>query len=377
MRLPTCPRPMPAAIMTVLILVALVSPAARPQGASPTGCTVCEDQHEVACPTCSGRGRETVSCFSCRGSGELACGVCSRLQGMEIPRLGDRKLAIGYLPCRNKHCQEGSVRWSSGEKNRCQVCGGKAVMSCPLCRAGKIKCWTCKGRKKLTSVCMLCAGTKRIPCPGCKVGPEGDRCVICNGKALRPCELCDARPAPKGACPDCRAEGWTICPDCLGTGGVTCDACGGAGRQRYVSEGGSGGGLRSCGACKKRGVVECLACTKGRLECRKCERGKVAGWCGSCPVRGKVLCEGCLIGTFRGRWVLGRVLREKGRHARALAFLEAALAHVKTRFGRDGPMLILGLGDADPEDARKVAIASIQKEVDEVKELVAAEKDPP
>jgi len=105
--------------------------------------------------------------------------------------------------------------------------------------------------------CPACRGAKKTPCHNCTQftqkppPPKPKTCAECDNTHTAICRVCAGTgqtfdPLVEMICPYCSGSGWWICGLCHGNGS-------------YPVKGG-GKKDRSCGGCKKRGALPCLAC---------------------------------------------------------------------------------------------------------------------
>lgn len=132
------------------------------------------------CPVCTGTGK--IQC-ACNDNHEIACPNCSGKGVVSRQVTTTQKIE---LPCDAPQCQQGKVicgtcngsgKTAQGES--CSVCHGSGTLNCPVCggvgRIERVKqeswlehetCHVCNGRGMVT--CYLCNGDKERVCPECK-----------------------------------------------------------------------------------------------------------------------------------------------------------------------------------------------------------------
>lgn len=132
------------------------------------------------CPVCTGTGK--IQC-ACNDNHEIACPNCSGKGVVSRQVTTTQKIE---LPCDAPQCQQGKVicgtcngsgKTAQGES--CGVCHGSGTLNCPVCggvgRIERVKqeswlehetCHVCNGRGMVT--CYLCNGDKERVCPECK-----------------------------------------------------------------------------------------------------------------------------------------------------------------------------------------------------------------
>lgn len=172
-----------------------------------------EEEVEIECPECSGRGSVTFTCSNCGGSGEKYHHVS-----------GTRPKACGTC-------------YGTG-KVRCEKCGGYGYTSCQYCNGqGSFRCTVCKGygriiidpsRPHLAPQCNNCDGTGYERCRLC----EGHGRMTCCNNGMATCPTCWGSGAYGQEnysdsyieeCPSCEGEGRyeSFCRYCNGTGEIT------------------------------------------------------------------------------------------------------------------------------------------------------------
>ncbi len=159
--------------------------------------------------------------------------------------------------------------------------GIKAATACGNCKAGKVDCQVCQGKKRTDIKCPVCKGLgwsqkgdkanvlipcvncrgicilKNVGCPPCKQSGTVE-CIVCAGKGWRD----NFR-----GCRDCR-----ICALCHGKRQMEtpCATCGGKGRVPPIV---AGIPTILCGDCKGNALLKgpCKACAESGLDnCAKC-----------------------------------------------------------------------------------------------------------
>jgi hypothetical protein len=106
--------------------------------------------------------------------------------------------------------------------------------------------------KKLDVDCPNCKGAKSYVCEHCKDYSNLEICRECDMTKRATCRTCAGKgkipdPIVEMACPYCWGSTWYVCGLCNSFGYIT------VGEQRTA-----------CGACKEKGLLECVACAKKR-----------------------------------------------------------------------------------------------------------------
>ena len=323
----------------LVVWVALAA-APAPIADPPDPCALCAGSKQVTCPTCSGRGRGSPECAVCRGDGKMACTYC-KLSDAVMAKL-PVKPKRGWLPCPNRYCTKGMVKWKSSSQDPkketpsdpCKVCDAKGTSKCPVCSEGMAPCIFCGGKGRAPGACGDCAGSGKLECPGCTARATGRSCQFCHNAKKRECELCKPgrKPVESGAkvkCAACAGAGATLCDECEGFGRMTCDPCGGTGRIRKEIVGtGEKAGKNTDDYCKGTGWRKCESCKAGKRDCPNCQNGEVDVKCGGCRDTKLIRCHGCFPWPWTSFEVFGRMLHAAGRFDDARAFYATALKRV-------------------------------------------------
>lgn len=167
-------------------------------------CGDCKDGR-VPCAECKGKGRiEWLKCKVCTGEGRI------RPSGA----VGATDLSVKCRNCeghggfRNVGC----AACSKTTTTPCGTCLGRPWFDreCPVgeCRAGRVKCDSCRGRGRLDIPCPTCEGKGRNRASGATAASDASvKCRGCEGKGKL------EEPAP---CPSCDATGRVPCGSCKG-----------------------------------------------------------------------------------------------------------------------------------------------------------------
>jgi hypothetical protein len=196
--------------------------------------------------------------------------------------------------------------------------GVRAAGQCGNCKAGKVQCDRCDGKKKTDVTCVVCKGLgwmqkgveanrlgtqvfKNAGCPLCKQTGVLE-CTVCLGKGWRdnfkgckdckPCGTCKGRRTVETPCATCGGKSRTG-PIVMGIPTILCEGCKGQAFLKGV-----------CGACKESGLADCAACGAGIRDGKSAARPKVehvytTAPCAPCegkgfPLAGLALpCEPC------------------------------------------------------------------------------------
>lgn len=203
--------------------------------------------------------------------------------------------------------------------------GVRAAGQCAHCKAGKVACDRCDGKKKTDVTCFVCKGlgwmqkgeeaNRLVKCVNCRGGGTFKNagcplckqtgvleCVICLGKGWRdtfkgckdckPCGTCKGRRTVETPCATCNGKSRTG-PIVMGIPTILCAGCKGQAILKDV-----------CKACKESGLADCAACGSGVRDGKSPARPSVAqvyttAPCGPCAGKGFPLaalalpCEAC------------------------------------------------------------------------------------
>lgn len=342
-----------------LVLLLLASTALLPSRTGQAG----EPSSSVhpACTTCAGRGRARLPCELCNGDGTAPCVECAngadeeadrRLiailreidperaklremsadQRAEFRDIGNRSGISKYadrrpgkLPC-PEACKAGVSFLNAG--HACKVCAAKGSLQCKACKGkGEARCEACGGRRKLDVTCHECAGGGVAPDP-LKRTAEAATCPWCDDRRVVDCRVCEEGALHK-LCGTCRGGGTTACTDCAGTKMTGCRKCSGTGDlSSYLAAKNS----NDCDHCDKSGVVDCVKCRLGRVECAECKgKGHYKGRCPACLGTRKSLCAGCTLDSDLAWTITGERLALGGAGPAALAHFDVAIARIERR----------------------------------------------
>lgn len=220
--------------------IAQCSPAGGPRGASEhlkalalsfkkaIYCTSCKNG-KIPCSQCQGKKRVDVPCDKCGGTGRIRpAGATESSDATQRCNACSNRGTIRGVTC--KGCA------GTGETD-CDNCHGRPwrdrKCSNRECRAGRIPCPKCKGKRVNLVKCPACDGQGRLRASG--ASPDSDATFKC-----RECE-------GKGSIPESRA-----CADCsdraVGVGFVRCPSCS-QGEKGPSFSASSIFGTEPCGAC--------------------------------------------------------------------------------------------------------------------------------
>jgi hypothetical protein len=191
--------------------------------------------------------------------------------------------------------------------------GLKAAAACGNCKAGKVTCEVCDGKKKADFKCPKCKGLgwaqkgeeanrlikctncqggcvfKNHPCTGCKATGQIE-CAVCGAgkgwresfkgcKDCKTCATCKGRRETVTPCAKCKGKG-RVPPEVMGIPTILCDDCKGAADIK-----------ENCKACGATGIGDCATCggKEGKRDGKsgpKVEDVFTTESCGACAGKG-------------------------------------------------------------------------------------------
>ena len=119
-------------------------------------------------------------CKACNGAGKITCFIC---KGTGITQEGHLKGQKCYYCQGRDKC-----------KMTCPVCKGSGkikesieeIVPCEHCKGmGKVKCYSCKGRKTAGAVCNNCFDNGKLQCWPCKGTGKRIRIKLAKRKQVR------------------------------------------------------------------------------------------------------------------------------------------------------------------------------------------------
>ena len=331
-------------LAAVALAVALGLPPLPPRAQDPVPPAAAAPT--VPCPTCKGEGEAQQICLPCLGAGERWCTLCVRptylrrvprderlteKDRLGIPRLLELEAKLaedlqtlnprgrGQVPCPAKCIVlgKGECKYCEDEPPRCPACKGEELQRCPDCR----------GRGRAERACEDCGGSGRLPDPVAIAPEQRASCGWCGGSAVRECVDCPPAGVRLAACYRCGGEGRSICEECLGSRKAPCRKCWATGNlSRWLGPKTS----NHCDACRRKGVLPCGSCERGRVRCETCA-GTGRQGCATCAGNHQRPCPGCFRGEYRFWVVSAGILEAAGELEPARDYLERAAARVELR----------------------------------------------
>lgn len=235
-------------------------------------CKVGRGTVRIRCAACDGTGRRTARSTSMAGketgssTGGTPCTQCGGTGHQTRPgAVSDRKYTVGQALSdfrtaqQSRHYVSVGMAWlpqgveqSLDVKTRAAVMRSVAAPCAQCLGLGLADCQTCSGMGRVKCSNRSCAGGMVTVKAESRLGRDlerQERCKICSGAGVIPCEKC-------------RGTGAVLCRSCNGTGErAQCSRCGGEGIAQCQRCAGAGRvGDAVCKSCGGKGDLLCVSC---------------------------------------------------------------------------------------------------------------------